>query len=78
MFAASSPAGKSTARATSSGVLARRDGKRATMSVMCLPMPVTLSVMVGPGATALTRTPCDAYSSANDMVSEWMAALVTL
>src|SRR6201997_4455437 len=34
--------------------------------------------MLGPGATVLTRTPRGPYSSAHDLVSEWIAALVAL
>src|ERR1700759_4480805 len=78
MLAASSLARNATAAPTSSGVLIRRDGTRAMIGAMRAANAMFRSVLVGPGATVLTRTPAGPYSSAQDLVSEWTAALVAL
>ena len=78
MLAASSPARKTTAAATSAGVLIRRDGMRASTGATWSANCAWRSVAIGPGATALTRTPNRPYSAAHDWVSEWTAALLEL
>src|SRR5271170_771757 len=78
MFAASSLARNTTAAATSESVLARRDGTRASSGARYSANSALRSVMLGPGATVLTRTPRGPYSSAHDLVNEWIAALVAL
>src|SRR5690349_6483432 len=76
IFAASSLARKVTAAATSSGVVIRREGMRASIGPTCSANSAARSVEIGPGATALTRTPDGPYSSAQDLVNEWRIALL--
>ena len=78
MLAASSLARNTTAAATSAGVLIRRDGMRASTGATWSANCSWRSVAIGPGATALTRTPNGPYSSAHDWVNEWIAALLAL
>src|SRR3984885_4664110 len=78
MADASSLARKATDLATSSGVLARRAGARPRRGASRPASAAVRSVLVGPGATVLTRTPAGPYSAAQDFVSEWTAALVAL
>ena len=62
--------------ATSSGVLTRFAGVVAASWSSASPMSLVPSVRVGPGLTALTRTPAGPNSAAHDLVSNWTAALV--
>jgi hypothetical protein len=41
-------------------------------------MPAVPSVLVGPGLTALPRTPAGPNSAVQDLVSSWRAALLAL
>ena len=59
-------------------VLARRDGTRASTGATYSANSSDRSVRLGPGATVLTRTPCGPYSSVQDLVREWIVALVAL
>src|SRR3978361_2324687 len=76
MLVASSLARNNTATATSAGVLIRLDGIRASIGPTWSANSSWRLVAIGPGATALTRTPDGPYSSAPDLVKEWMTALV--
>jgi len=78
MLDASSLARNTTAWATSSRLLIRRDGTRAMSGAMWSAKAAFRSVIVGPGATVFTRTPDGPYSAAQDLVSEWIAVLVAL
>ena len=78
MLDASSLARNTTALATSSRLLIRRDGTRAMSGAMWSAKATFRVVVVGPGATVFTRTPDGPYSAAQDLVSEWIAVLVAL
>src|SRR5437879_9384040 len=71
MNEAEAEARKTIARAISSGLPSRPSGTVDTSAVLFWALPVkrsSMPVSVGPGATALTRTPESAYSSAADLV----------
>src|SRR5271169_3832740 len=77
--AALSEARKTMASAISSGFPTRLSGTVETRPAFLSALPVkrlSISVSVGPGATALTRTPEPATSSAADLVSPSTACLL--
>ena len=66
------------ASAISSGVAGRPAGAWAASCSTPSPMASVPSVRVGPGLTALTRTPRGPYSAAHALVSRLIAALLEL
>src|SRR5207244_8109207 len=64
------------ASAISSGVAGRPAGACAASCCSASPIAAVPSVRVGPGLTALTRTPLRPYSAAHALVSRLMAALL--
>src|SRR5205807_9136069 len=64
------------ASAISSAVAGRPAGAWAASCSSPSPMASVPSVRVGPGLTALTRTPLGPYSAAHVLVSRLMAALL--
>ena len=79
MYDAPSPATKAIASAISSGVPYRRSGifSRAAATVSASSSSV-MPVAIHPGATAFTRMPCGASSTASERANMCTAALVAL
>src|ERR1700742_3646847 len=73
---ASSLARYAMAEAISSGRPTRPAGAAAASCSTSAAIPAVPSVRVGPGLTALTRTPDGPYSAAHDLVSSTSAALL--
>src|ERR1700757_4424915 len=76
MKLARSLAKKAIASAISSAGAVRRGGACAAYLSGASPITRVPSVRVGPGATALTRTPRGPYSAAQDFVIDTTAALL--
>src|SRR5207253_8826171 len=70
-----SVAKKTMASAISSAVAGRCAGAWAASCSRASPIPSVPSVRVGPGLTALTRTPLGPYSSAHALVN-WFSAVL--
>src|ERR1700740_2330099 len=64
------------ASAISSGLAGRPAGACAASCCSASPISAVPSVRVGPGLTALTRTPLGPYSAAHALVSRLMADLL--
>src|SRR5258705_11211888 len=64
------------AAAISSGLPGRPDGAAEASWSSASPMGAVPSVRVGPGLTALTRTPAGPYSAAQHLVNSTSAALL--
>src|SRR5947207_11922292 len=73
---ARSVARNTIASAISSGAAGRPAGACAASCCSASPIAAVPSVRVGPGLTALTRTPLGPYSAAHALVSRLMAALL--